>query len=231
MSIALPIPAPQHNHLLAHLPPCFSSVGTLPRSPLRRGGPSPGSDPSPISSLSQGLPGDGSLPAGMPEAGAAPFRFHNSSCPARGGWETPGAVTGRQRASRGRPPRLREAALSPPHPRLPVPPLPVPLPRRRVAPRGAQLRPRPRSRSPTERSPSGTALRPSPIPGSGPVSPCQGPGGCSNAFCHRVPLWQSWKWPRCVSATWRWASCCSPRIAQPEGTQDTPGLGPREWHR
>lgn len=116
MSIALPIPAPQHNHLLAHLPPCFSSVGTLPRSPLRRGGPSPGSDPSPISSLSQGLPGDGSLPAGMPEAGAAPFRFHNSSCPARGGWETPGAVTGRQRASRGRPPRLREAALSRPPP-------------------------------------------------------------------------------------------------------------------
>lgn len=126
VSIALPIPAPQHNHLLAHLPPCFSSVGTLPCSPLHRGGPSPGSDPSPISSLSQGLPGDGSLPAGMPEAGAAPFRFHNSSCPARGGWETPGAVTGRQRASRGRPPRLREAALSPPPPPAPGPSAPGP---------------------------------------------------------------------------------------------------------
>lgn len=41
----------------------------------------------------------------------------------------------------------------------------------------------------------------------GPRVPSQAPAGCSKAFCHRVPLWQSGEGgraapPSCVSGTW-----------------------------
>lgn len=54
-------------------------------------------------------------------------------------------------------------------------------------------------RAPTARVPPGL------------VSPSRAPASCSNAFCHRVPLWQSCKagrvlQPCCISHTW-----CYPR--------------------